>query len=84
MKRQNPPQAKNARKPSDAILAERYLELQRLRDEVRKAEIEAPYSREPSGPPPLRLRNRPQQGPAIEKISQIGGEEMASRGSREL
>jgi hypothetical protein len=53
MKRQTPMQAKNARKPSDAILAKRYLELQRLRDEVRKAEIsgtvDAPYSRWPSG-----------------------------------
>jgi len=48
MKRQSPTQAKNARKLSDAILAERYLELQRLRHEVRKAEIsrpiDAPYS----------------------------------------
>ena len=52
MKRQSLTQAKNAPKPSDAILAKRYLELQRLRDEVRKAEIsgmiDAPYSR--SGP----------------------------------
>jgi hypothetical protein len=39
MKRQIPTQAKDAPKPSDAILAKRYLELQRLRDEVRKAEI---------------------------------------------
>jgi hypothetical protein len=39
MKRHSPTQAKNAPKPSDAILAKRYLELQRLRDEVRKAEI---------------------------------------------
>ena len=39
MKRQSPTQAKNTRMPSDAILAKRYLELQRLRDEVRKAEI---------------------------------------------
>ena len=49
MKRQSPTQAKNAK---DAILAKRYLELQRLRDEVRKAEIsgtiDAPYSRGPS------------------------------------
>jgi hypothetical protein len=33
MKRQIPTQAKDAPKPSDAILAKRYLELQRLRDE---------------------------------------------------
>jgi hypothetical protein len=56
MKRQSPTQAKNELKPSDAILAKRYLELQKLRDEVRKAEIggmmDAPCSREPSGPPP--------------------------------
>src|SRR5882724_10171536 len=39
MKRQSLTQAKDAPKPSDAILAKRYLELQRLRDEVSKAEI---------------------------------------------
>jgi hypothetical protein len=38
MKSQRLTPAKIARKPSDAILANRYLELQRLRDEVRKAE----------------------------------------------
>ena len=52
MKRQSPTQAKNARK--DAILAKRYLELQRLRDEVRKAEIsglmDAPYSKDQADP----------------------------------
>jgi hypothetical protein len=50
MKRQIPTQAKDAPKPSDAILAKRYLELQRLRDEVRKAEatraMDAPYSKD--------------------------------------
>jgi hypothetical protein len=54
MKRQSPTQAKDAPKPSDAILARRYLELQRLRDEVRKAEIsrpvDAPYSKDQAGP----------------------------------
>jgi len=54
MKRQSPTQAKNELKLSDAILAKRYLELQKLRDEVRRAEIsgmmDAPCSREPSGP----------------------------------
>ena len=54
MKRQSPTQAKNTCKPSDAILAKRYLELQRLRDEVRKAEIshttDAPYSKDQAGP----------------------------------
>ena len=54
MKRQSPTQAKDAPKPSDAILAKRYLELQRLRDEVRKAEIsravDAPYSKDQAGP----------------------------------
>ena len=54
MKRQIPTQAKDAPKPSDAILAIRYLELQRLRDEVRKAEIsravDAPYSKDQAGP----------------------------------
>ena len=52
MKRQSSTQAKNARKLSDVILAKRYLELQRLRDEVRKAEIsgtiDALYSGGPS------------------------------------
>ena len=52
MKCPTPTQAKNARELSDVILAKRYLELQRLRDEVRKAEIsgmtDAPYSRGPS------------------------------------
>src|SRR5260370_4159133 len=41
--------------PSDAILVKRYLELQRLRDEVRKAEIsrlmDAPYSNDQTVPP---------------------------------
>jgi hypothetical protein len=78
MKRQSPTQAKNEVKLSDAILAKRYLELQKLRDEVRKAEIggmmDAPCSREPNQAvhTPLSLRNRPQQGRAIENISQIG------------
>ncbi len=48
MKSQRPTQAKNARRLSDAIIAKRYLELQRLRDEVRKTEpsraMDAPYS----------------------------------------
>ena len=52
MKCPTPTQAKNARELSDVILAKRYLELQRLRDEVRKAEIsgmtDAPYSGGPS------------------------------------
>lgn len=39
MKSQRPAQANNARKLSDAVIAELYLDLQRLRDEVRKAEI---------------------------------------------
>jgi hypothetical protein len=39
MKSQRPTQAKNARKLSDAIIARRYLDLKRLRDKVRKAEL---------------------------------------------
>ena len=39
MKCQRPTQTRSARKLSDAIIARRYLELQKLRDEVRKAEI---------------------------------------------
>jgi hypothetical protein len=39
MKSQRPTQAKNAQKLSGAIIAKRYLEVQRLRDEVREAEI---------------------------------------------
>jgi hypothetical protein len=50
MKRQIPTQVKNARRLSDAIIAKRYLELQRLHDEVRKAEasraMDAPYSKD--------------------------------------
>ena len=50
MKSQRPTQVKNARRLSDAIIAKRYLELQRLRDEVRKAEasraMDAPYSKD--------------------------------------
>lgn len=38
MKSQKPALANNTRKLSDAALADRYLDLQRLRDEVRKAE----------------------------------------------
>ncbi len=38
MKNQRPTQAKNAQKLSDAIIAKRYLDLQRLRDEVKKVE----------------------------------------------
>jgi hypothetical protein len=54
MKSQRPMQAKDAPKPSDAILAKRYLEFQRLRDEVRKAEISrtagTPCSKDQAGP----------------------------------
>jgi hypothetical protein len=51
MKSQRPTQPTSARKVSDAILAKRYLELQRLRDEVRKAEISrATDARSPRGP----------------------------------
>ncbi len=40
MKSQKPMQAKkNAQRLSDNIIAKRYLDLQRLRDEVRRAEI---------------------------------------------
>jgi hypothetical protein len=38
MKTQKPAEAKNARKLSDAIIEKRYLDLQKLRDAVRKAE----------------------------------------------
>jgi hypothetical protein len=39
MKSQRPAQAKNARKLSEGIIAKRYLDLQRLRDEVRREEL---------------------------------------------
>jgi hypothetical protein len=39
MKTQKPTQAKNTRRVSEAITAKRYLEVQELRDVVRKAEI---------------------------------------------
>jgi hypothetical protein len=62
MKRQGSTAAKTAGKLSDAILATRYLDLQRLRDEVRKAEArfasaslrKASISRSPSGSDPAR------------------------------
>jgi hypothetical protein len=38
MKTRKPTQAKCVRKTSDGIIAKRYLDLQKLRDEVRKAE----------------------------------------------
>src|SRR5258708_14165956 len=38
MKNQRPTQAKNAQKLSDAIIAKRYLDSQRLPDEVKKVE----------------------------------------------
>jgi hypothetical protein len=41
-RRLRPPSANQTRKPSDAELASRYLDLQRLRDEVRKAEARCP------------------------------------------
>jgi hypothetical protein len=67
MKRQSPMQAKNELKLSDAILAKRYLELQKLRDEVRKAEIfgmmmDALCSREPSGPHPVEFEKSASSG----------------------
>ena len=66
MKRQSPMQAKNELKLSDAILAKRYLELQKLRDEVREAEIfgmmDAPCSREPSGPHPVEFEKSASSG----------------------
>jgi hypothetical protein len=40
MKTQKPTQAKNTRRVSEAIIAKRYLEVQELRDVVRKAEID--------------------------------------------
>jgi hypothetical protein len=39
MKGQRPTQTKNARKLSGSIIAKRYFDLQRLRDEVRKIEM---------------------------------------------
>jgi hypothetical protein len=38
MKSQRPTHVKNAQKLSDAIIAKRYLDLQRLREEVKKIE----------------------------------------------
>ena len=42
MRSLRPASASQTRKPSDAALASRYLDLQRLRDEVRKAEARCP------------------------------------------
>jgi hypothetical protein len=41
MKSPRPTQAKRSRKFSDAVIAKRYFDLQRLRDEVHKAETSA-------------------------------------------
>ena len=43
VKSQIPTQAKNARKLSDAIIARRYHDLQKLRDQVRKAETSCAF-----------------------------------------
>lgn len=56
MKTRKPTQAKSARKPSDAIIAKRYLDLQKLRDEVRKAESSCGLSLDASHDNPRRRR----------------------------
>jgi hypothetical protein len=62
MKNQRPTQAKDARRLSNAIIAKRYLELQRLRDEVRKAEIscaiDARYSKRTKRSAFIEIENR--------------------------
>ena len=45
MKSRKPSQTNAVRKISDAILAEHFLEVQKLRDEVRKAELDAAAKR---------------------------------------
>jgi hypothetical protein len=47
MKSQRSTQTRIARKPSDVIIARRYLDLQRLRDEVRKAETKLRTTEKP-------------------------------------
>ena len=49
MKSQRSTQTRIARKLSDVIIARRYLDLQRLRDEVRKAETKLRTTEKPSG-----------------------------------
>jgi hypothetical protein len=58
MKTRKPAQAKRARKISDAIIAKSYLDLQTLRDEVRKAETSRGLSRKPA-----RKTNLPKRRP---------------------
>jgi hypothetical protein len=59
MKTRKSTQAKSARKISDAIIAKSYLELQKLRDEVRKAETSRGLSLKASqeNPPPRRRQH---------------------------
>ena len=45
MKSRKPAQTNAVREISDAILAEHFLEVQKLRDEVRKAELDAAAKR---------------------------------------
>jgi hypothetical protein len=56
LKTRKPTQAKSARKPSDAIIAKRYLDLQKLSDEVRKAESSCGLSLDASHDNPRRRR----------------------------
>jgi hypothetical protein len=59
MKTRKPAQAERGRKISDAIIAKSYLDLQILRDEVRKAETSRGLSLKPSqeNPPPRRRQH---------------------------
>jgi hypothetical protein len=57
MKTRKPTQAKCLRKTSDGIIAKRYLDLQKLRDEVRKAESGCGLQRSPDNHPPKRRQH---------------------------
>jgi hypothetical protein len=57
MKTRKPTQAKSARKPADAIIAKRYLDLKKLRDEVSKAESGCGLQRSPDDHPPKRRQH---------------------------
>jgi hypothetical protein len=74
LKTRKPTQAKSARKPSDALIAKRYLDLQKLRDEVRKAESSCGLSLNANRDKPRRrqhsigLQRPPSAGPFVWRV----------------
>ena len=79
MKTRKPTQAKSARKPSDAIIAKRYLDLQKFREEVRKAESSCGQSLNASHGNPrrrqhsIRLQRSPSAGLFVWRVCRRTG-----------